>query len=658
MTLSTGTSRTRSFSVQLKKSLTTPNEFLRGDLSMLLTDFGRTRASVNRSDALLSAARENAVTVREDVAYAAKVGYFNVLRAGRSLEVKRETLRQRESLLKQAQAYFEAGIRAKIDVARAEANLYGARAQAGARRRTTCGSRGSPSSTGWAWRGRRTSSFPTPSPPKRSRERSRSGSRKRRGTGRAQVAPGTRARRRPGGPLRARGYLPVLAGAAGYGYAADEPPLDQNYTVGVTLSVPLFSGFLTREQVKEAEASLSSVRYELTDARRRVLLQVEQAAYGVSEASERIGARKKEREASDENLRLATARYEVGAGDIVEMIDAQVQMTQADTATIDAQYDYSVSVATLLRAVGRRRAMAENETDTTGQKNDGRKRKAIGLFLLVLAATVIAGFAYWRYRQTHVSTDDAYIDGRIHLVSARVQGTVAEVRVRDNQPVRAGIPSSGSTRSRSPCGSPGAASAVTAGAGMMAAARADLVAARSDVTAAIKDLEGAKAQLARSFGRHRGGARQDLPRRGTEVPGVPGRRADEAALRAAGDQPGGVREGPNRRGGREGAGRRGEGGTAARGGGDPPPEGADRPARGGHLPATIRGDPTRSPHPAAGGAGPAAGVRPGGGEAFPPLHHGPLPVDGYVTRKSVEAGQVVSPGQSLLAVAAPWTTCG
>jgi len=52
-----------------------------------------------------------------------------------------------------------------------------------------------------------------------------------------------------------------------------------------------------------------------------------------------------------------------------------------------------------------------------------KKAKAIGLFLLVLAATAIAGFAYWRYRQTHVSTDDAYIDGRIHLVSARVQGT-------------------------------------------------------------------------------------------------------------------------------------------------------------------------------------------------------------------------------------------
>ncbi|MGE5284143.1 MAG: TolC family protein [Actinomycetota bacterium] len=351
--LSAGYSRIREFSRQAGQSVTTPNEFLRGDLSMTLTDFGRTSASVNRSDALLSATREDGVTVMEDVAYAAKVAYFNVLRAGSNLEVKRETLRQRESLLKQAQAYFEAGIRAKIDVARAEANLYDARAQLSqaendvrVARITLLNRMGVEGPADFSLSGSlATETIPGTLPDwiaeadsnrpelKSLRERERA------------AAQGVRFAR--------GGYLPTVAGAAGYGYAADEPPLAQGYDIGVTLNVPLFSGFLTREQVKEAEASLSSVRHQLTDTRRQVLLQVERAAYGVSEAAERIGARKKEREASDENLRLATARYEVGAGDIIEMIDAQVQMTQSDTATIDAQFDYSLSVATLLRAVGR-----------------------------------------------------------------------------------------------------------------------------------------------------------------------------------------------------------------------------------------------------------------------------------------------------------------
>ena len=132
-----------------------------------------------------------------------------------------------------------------------------------------------------------------------------------------------------------------------------------------------------------------------------------------------------------------------------------------------------------------------------------RKRAAIALFLAVLAATVVSGSAYWKYRQTHIATDDAFVDGRIHLVSPRVQGMVVEVRVRDNQPVKAGEnllvidPEPFAVRES------GAASAVSAGTADLAAARADLVASRSDVAAAkedvaaaLKDVEGAKTHLA------------------------------------------------------------------------------------------------------------------------------------------------------------------
>ncbi len=127
--------------------------------------------------------------------------------------------------------------------------------------------------------------------------------------------------------------------------------------------------------------------------------------------------------------------------------------------------------------------------------NNGRKKKALWIFLAVLAATVVSGFAYWSYRRTHVSTDDAYIDGKIHMVSARIQGKVVEVLVRDNQPVKIGDPLLRIDPEPFAVRQAGAESAVAAGAADLAAARADLVAARSDVTAATKELEGAKAQL-------------------------------------------------------------------------------------------------------------------------------------------------------------------
>jgi outer membrane protein len=351
--LSTGYSRARTFSAQTEKSTTVPNEFARGDLSWTLSDFGRTGGAVERADANAAASRENAATVREDVVFAAKVTFYDVLRAGKTIEFRRENLRQRESLHRQAQAFFDAGVKAKIDLVRAEANLYDARAQVSQAEndlrvaRITLLQR---------------MGVDGPADFQLSGELSE------------QELPGTMAdwiaeaeRNRPelrgllekkraaGGSLRAAsaGYLPYLVGTAGYGYAADDAPLQENYSAAVTLSLPLFSGFQTREQVREAQATVSSAGHEYSEAKRRVRLQVESSAYGAQEAKERMATRKKEREASEENLRLATARYEVGAGDIIEMIDAQTQMVRSDTESVNTAFDYAVSVASLLRAMGR-----------------------------------------------------------------------------------------------------------------------------------------------------------------------------------------------------------------------------------------------------------------------------------------------------------------
>jgi TolC family type I secretion outer membrane protein len=351
--LSTGYSRVRSFSAPSDRDITTPNVFARGDLDWMLYDFGRTGASVDRADANAAIRRENAETTREDVVFVATVAFYNVLRAERTLEFQRENLRQQESLYRQASAFYEAGVRAKIDVVRAEANLYDARAQLsqadnGLRvaRITLLQRIGVDGPAGFQLSG----TLPELALP---------------GTLQDWVAEAERSRpelralvekeRAATESLRlARaGYLPFLVGAAGYGYGAEEVPLQENYALVVTLNYPLFSGFETREQAREASATISSARYEFIEAKRRVRLEVEVSAFSVQEAQERLSARKKQRDASEENLRLATARYEVGAGDIIEMTDAQAQMVRAETDTINTAFDFAVSHASLLRAMGR-----------------------------------------------------------------------------------------------------------------------------------------------------------------------------------------------------------------------------------------------------------------------------------------------------------------
>jgi len=85
----------------------------------MIYDFGRTGASVERADANAAVSRENAATTREDVAFGATVAFYNVLRAEKTLEFLKENLRQQELLYRQASAFYEAGVRAKIDVVRA-----------------------------------------------------------------------------------------------------------------------------------------------------------------------------------------------------------------------------------------------------------------------------------------------------------------------------------------------------------------------------------------------------------------------------------------------------------------------------------------------------------------------------------------------------------
>jgi membrane fusion protein (multidrug efflux system) len=60
------------------------------------------------------------------------------------------------------------------------------------------------------------------------------------------------------------------------------------------------------------------------------------------------------------------------------------------------------------------------------------------MVLAVLIVLAAAGYWAWTYYSARESTDDAQIDGHIDPISARVGGTVIEVNVNDNQVVKAG----------------------------------------------------------------------------------------------------------------------------------------------------------------------------------------------------------------------------
>jgi membrane fusion protein (multidrug efflux system) len=74
-----------------------------------------------------------------------------------------------------------------------------------------------------------------------------------------------------------------------------------------------------------------------------------------------------------------------------------------------------------------------------GHKTTGMRRLLVGgLSVVVLVAALWFGVPWLRLTFTTVSTDDAYVNGHVTFVAARVSGQVARVLVDDNNRVRKG----------------------------------------------------------------------------------------------------------------------------------------------------------------------------------------------------------------------------
>jgi len=83
---------------------------------------------------------------------------------------------------------------------------------------------------------------------------------------------------------------------------------------------------------------------------------------------------------------------------------------------------------------------SKSRASTTGEHRPGLKRSLVVgvLGVLVLAAVLIFGVPWIRLTLNTVSTDDAYVNGHVTFVAARVSGQIARVLVDDNNRVHKG----------------------------------------------------------------------------------------------------------------------------------------------------------------------------------------------------------------------------
>jgi outer membrane protein len=323
-------------------------------LKQTIYDFGRTAGTVDAARDYREAAVNALAITRQDLALRVKSAFYLLLAAEKQVIAIKETVKSREEVYRQAQEFFNQGIRAKVDVARAEANLFAAKtALIRAVNNNDLARVELASAMGTASLGECTLAEPAPvfSPlPERSQSQQNAVS------NRAELQQLAALKMAANANLKSArsSYLPIITGTASIGYAdRDFPPTGNVWGVGLNLTMPLFSGFLSVEQVREANASIRAIEARNNNLKLQIIKEDESAWLGVIEASARMVSTEKEISATKENQSLTEGRYHEGVGSIIEVTDAQSQALDAQTAHIQAMYDYYTALARLDRAVGK-----------------------------------------------------------------------------------------------------------------------------------------------------------------------------------------------------------------------------------------------------------------------------------------------------------------
>ncbi len=76
--------------------------------------------------------------------------------------------------------------------------------------------------------------------------------------------------------------------------------------------------------------------------------------------------------------------------------------------------------------------------DELKPKGGGKRHRAALILLLLALAAATLGIRWWVDSKANVATDDAFVDGHVYNISARITGHVKSVLVEDNQHVTKG----------------------------------------------------------------------------------------------------------------------------------------------------------------------------------------------------------------------------
>ncbi len=322
--------------------------------SQLITDFGRTGNLVASAKYRAESQGELSSATRAQVLLTTDRAYYGVLRSQALLKVAQETVRARQLVADQVSLLAKSKLKSTLDVSFANVNLADAKLLlAGAQNDIRAAvvdlatAMGIPGEKAFVLA---EEPLPDPLPDKiEPLIQEALGKRPELASLRLERS----AAERFAQAERALAFPSVgLVGTAGFVPAGQAVVPGRYGAVGVNVNIPVFNGGLFKARRTEAELRTKAAEQNVNDLRNRIARDVRVAYLNAETGYERVGLSQQLLDQALMGLDLAQQRYTLGLGSIVELSQAQLNVTSAQIANTSAKYDYQAQRSVLAFQVG------------------------------------------------------------------------------------------------------------------------------------------------------------------------------------------------------------------------------------------------------------------------------------------------------------------
>jgi len=332
------------------------NRFGQGiNVQQLITDSGRTPNLIASAKYRAGAAQQNYQATRYDVLLRVNQAYFDALRAQATIKVANETVAARQLIVDQVTALANNKLRSQLDVTFVDVSLSQAKllliqAQDQEQEAFAQLTRAIGDERNTAYQLTDEPLPPSPQPDAEQLVTQALATRPELASLRMERDAAYRFERAE----RDLSYPSVsLVAAGGFIPYINQTGLPSEYGgAAVNVHIPVFNGHLFTARREEAYDRALEADQRVRDEEQVIARDVRTAWAGAAMAYQRLDVTAQLLRQATLSLSLAQGRYDLGLSSIVELTQAQLNLTQAEIQNLSAKYDYQNQYAALQYTVG------------------------------------------------------------------------------------------------------------------------------------------------------------------------------------------------------------------------------------------------------------------------------------------------------------------